>query len=436
MIIVYIRTIVLMVCAGLVLHLCCTQEPLNMAMVVNASKRQKVPLLIIHASALSDNEQQCIDTIKKDLSFSDQFLVTTKVYEKGVSRKHEIKKAIDMGIWLVLFIEFNDVNSIEWRMYDALQEALLMGKKYKKRGSVARGWGHNIADSVWPVLTGNDGWFTSKLTYCKAKKTKKGYRIQHICIADYDGSNEEEIVSLPTICVAPHWHHDPVNPKILYSEYTSMNVRLMSVDMHKKRSILLNGDGITMLPAFYKDGSSFVYCASEGTGACQLYHFSKGNVTPITDNECNNISPSFGPNEHTIYYCSDVTGNPQIYCYSLRLKTTMRITQGGFCTSPSYNPKTDQLVYLKMVKGMMQIYVYDVKSGKHTQLTHDRSSKGSCVWSPCGQYLLFEETKDGSSRLVLMHVHNGSRRFLTPPGVSCSYPDWSGVYKTLPVVME
>lgn len=434
MIIRYMRLVLVVFCFGIMPVLFSAEKQTKM--VVTAEKHQQVPLLLSYVKTVSADEQLCIETIKKDLSFSEQFLVTMDAYEKGVSRKNIIKKAAEKGFWMVLCIDFVDANFIEWRLYDALQELLLAGKKYKKRGTVVRGWGHNIADCVWPILTNQDGWFTSKITYCKAKKTKRGYRIQHICMADYDGSNEEELVSLPTICVAPHWHHDLIKPKVLYSEYTNMNVRLMSVDMYKKRSILLNGDGITMLPAFYKDGASFVYCASEGTGACQLYHFSKGKVVLLTDNEYNNISPSFGADEHTIYYCSDVSGSPQIYCHSLRLKTTIPITHGGFCTSPCYNQQTNQLVYLKMVKKMMQIYVYDVKSGKHKQLTHDNSSKGACVWSPCGQYLLFDETKSGSSRLVLLHVLSGSRRFLTPPGIHCSYPDWSPVYKLLPTVME
>lgn len=402
---------------------------------VVGGSQQKSPLLLCFLTDESLDFQEFTAALIKDLEFTQQFCVSPKQLHSESEKKGVIADAAKNGYWFVLSIEPSKEQCIDWRLYDALDGHHMLGKRYTKRGKVPRGWAHNIADQVWKEITGQEGWFTSKLAYCKAKKNKRGYRIQHICMADYDGSHEEEIVSLPTICVAPSWHQDMHKPKILYSEYTKTNVRLMSVDMEKQRSVLLDGDGITMLPAFCKDTTSFVYCASKGTGSCQLYLVSKGAITLLTHNEANNISPTFGADEHTVYFCSDMTGKPQIYRHAIRQGITTPITTGGFCTSPIYNPKQHQLAYLKMVKGVMQIYLFDEKTGKHRQLTNDPASKGSCVWSPCGNYLLFDSKKGSSSRLVLLQVATGFRRYLTPEGVSCSYPAWSGVYKMLPMLI-
>ena len=39
------------------------------------------------------------------------------------------------------------------------QMTMLAGKRYTKKGNVARGWGHAIADTVWPIITGEKSYF-------------------------------------------------------------------------------------------------------------------------------------------------------------------------------------------------------------------------------------------------------------------------------------
>ena len=95
----------------------------------------------------------------------------------------------------------------------------------------------------------------------------------HIYIADYDGSNEECIVQTPTINVSPRWNNDGKRPLLFYSENTNSNMRMMAVDLHKKRVVASNFDGLNMLPAFAPDGKSVIYCATRGDANCHLYHW-------------------------------------------------------------------------------------------------------------------------------------------------------------------
>ncbi|GAH05844.1 unnamed protein product, partial [marine sediment metagenome] len=80
------------------------------------------------------------------------------------------------------------------------------------------------------------------------RKHKKSYK--HIYVADYDGSNEQLLVSTPTVNVTPRWNNDPANPLIFYSEHTNENVRLMVADMKGRRRIVSNFDGLNMLSSY------------------------------------------------------------------------------------------------------------------------------------------------------------------------------------------
>lgn len=398
------------------------------AFMVHAHQHQMIPVVICVLGDQSDL-YHIAQRMQKDLSFSEQCVVTVKSFSNKVTKKG-IKKFFEEGFLMALFINKGSDNHIlEWRLYETASGTFLAGKQYKKRGNSAAVWAHALSDMVWPIITGSDPFFSTKIAYCKAKIEKKGRRIQHVYIADFDGTNEEILVDVPTICVAPCWHQDLKRPLLWYSEYGRTNVRMMQVDMDKNRKIISDGDGITMLPAFSPSGNSFVYCASKGSGHCQLFLWSDNSIKTIAENAGNSLNPLFGPDESTLFFCSDLHGKPQIYEYNISRGEMAPITHGGFCTSPAYSKKAKILAYAKMVRGYMQIFFYDITTKKHTQITSDPSNKGECSWSPCGHYLLFGESRSGKSRIALLNLSNNVRKYITGVESDCSYPAWSPIYR-------
>ena len=264
---------------------------------------------------------------------------------------------------------------------------------------------------VWPLLTGDQGFFSTRIAYCKTDKKKHRVNTNSIYIADYDGSNEEQLVHVPTINVAPRWNADKQNPLLFYSEHTNTNVRLVMVDMHKKRRIASNFDGINMLPSFSADGKKMVYCLSRGDGSCQLYYHDQESFKKLTMNDGNNVSPSIADDGSIIYYCSDYpTGKPQIFSYTVADQSIERITDGGYCATPSYHHKKKKLVYSKMVAGQMQLFLYDCVQKKHTQFTFDAGSKQECGWSPCGNFVVYACEKRLESKIALLqHTYQNVR---------------------------
>jgi len=400
---------------------------------VTGNTSQRMSLLVGVISGESNELNRLATIIKQDLSFSRQFSVDIAPFEKKPSKK-TVKKLFKQGYLLAIFLNGRNKNTVEWRLYDTAQATMVAGKKYTKQTNSLPGWAHNIADMVWPLLTGQEGFFSSKIAYCKEKITKTGGAIKHICIADYDGSNEQVIVDSPTLNIAPRWNNDKRNPLLFYSEHTNTNVCLMVIDMKKKSRVASNFDGINMLPAFSQDGKAVIYCASRGDGSCQLYYYEKNELKRLTNNSGNNISPSFA-SDNLFYFCSDFqTKGPQIYTYDLKKNDLQQITNGGYCTCPDYCVKTGKLVYTKMVYGLMQLFIYDTQNKKHIQLTADAGNKQECVWSPCGNYILFAaDYAPNKSRIAFLNLLTQERRFLTDRGKNCGYPAWSPRYEQFPI---
>lgn len=407
----------------------------DIELTVSGAQQAQMPLAIIVLNE-NANLNEVAATIKKDLLFTDQFAPTIKTHNTKPSKKDlkkEIQQLSHQGIPLALYLNNGSSDSIEWRLYDTISCSMIQGKKYTKHSVITRSWAHAITDEILQNLTGNNGFFSSRIAYCKDAKNNKGHTIRKLYIADVDGSNEELLVDLPTIIIGPRWH--PEKPRIYYSEYANTNVELMCVAMNKTRTPVANYDGINMYAIFSPDGNTMAYCASRGSGSCQIYLLKNGVLKRCTNNTGNNIPAFFIDNDH-LCFCSDFqTGSPQIYIANIQTGHLRRITPGGYCTSPSYCPKTNKLAYHKMIHGTMQIMIYDCATKNHTQLTRNAGNKHEASWSPCGTQLLFaHEIPHKTSRLCALNVLTNTTKYITQANEECSYPHWGPCYPTFPVV--
>lgn len=409
----------------------CLADPL--AVNVQSTGHAKMPLLIALMSD-QDNLPLIAEIIKKDFEYRGQFAVDIKQVP-GIVNKHDVKEVYKQGYQLALYLNCSEQKDIEWRLYSTAHAHMISGKKYKKRGDQLRAWAHHVSDAVWPLMTSMPGFFSTKIAYCKEVPLANGHSYKHIYLADYDGSNPIPLVTSPTISVAPRWNRDPEQPLIFYSECTKSNIRLMAMDMKKRRKVVSNFDGLNMLPSFSADGKKVVYCASRGDGSCQIYYYEQGVFKRLTQNTGNNISPVFSADASKIYYCSDFqTGSPQIYCYDLASKMLERLTESGYCASPAYCGTNNTLAYTKLIKGVNQVFTLDLNTKEHKQITFDGANKEECSWSVCGSYLLYSVQDGSHSRIAQHDLITQERRFLTDANQRCSYPCWSGSYADFPVL--
>jgi len=390
---------------------------------------------------LDDNNKELAhiaEIITHDFTFTNQFSLTIRPLSASMTAKElhtAIKQLCPQGIPLALCINSGKNDTIVWKVYDTMQCTLLGGKAYKKRGPVLRAWAHTIADTIICLLTGNEGYFSSRIAYCKDSIDNRGKKKRHIYIADYDGSNAEKIVDSCSVTLAPRWNNATATPRLYFSEFTDTNLVLKSVSMNKNITLVSNLHGTTMLPTCSPDGKAITYCASHGTGNCQLYYQTKDSITCFTRNMGNNIAPIFIDNE-TLCFCSDAQiGSPQIYIGNLITGHVNRITKGGYCTSPSYCAKNKSIAYSMKVGGVMQISIYNCSTKQHKQITFDNTHKHEVSWSPDGTRLLYAQEAQGKSCLISHDLITTISTTITPKEEYCSYPHWSPRYSLFPVIV-
>lgn len=423
--------IFLLLALSIIFPIFCTPE---IAVSVSAQKNERLPVVLVLPTG-KQTLQKISEYIKKALEFKGQLAVTIETLGHALTREYVVQKQKE-GFVHVISIQEGD-NCFEWRGYDVSlpQTIHTHGKRVAKRGTVLRAWAYALADSLHEALTNEPAFFSTKLAYVKKKPLKNGLHYNHIFIADYDGSNEEVLVETPTINIGPRWNNDSLRPLIFYSENTNANMRLMVSDMKKKKIVASNFDGLNMLPTFSPDGKSVIFCATRGTGSCQLYHWSNKVLKKLTNNEANNFSPHFGPEGTIVYFSADGDSkSPQIYSLHLGSGDIEKITPEGYCTSPAYCSFNKKLAYIKQVNGIMQLFTYDIQKKQHQQLTTDKAQKEECGWSPCGTYILCGVDNGITSRIALFNTISKDYTYLTNAKDHCSYPTWSGIYHEYPVI--
>lgn len=358
------------------------------------------------------------------------FSITVRVLDKEPSKKL-LKTMKEEGFCIGLFLNTHDELSFEWRLYDMQSLSLIKGKRWTFSSYPLGYQAEYLADELWPILTGQEGFFSTRIAYCKDVLTAKN-KIQKQLIMRPAYYTEEQKTLISGNIFAPRWNKDLNNPLLLYSEGTLSNVRLMSIDMNAKRKIVLNLEGLNAFASFSTD-SSKVACVSCDRGKSNIFLYEKNpnafglSFKKITEGG-NNSSPTLLDNGD-IVFCSDFeTKEPHIYYYHAVDSSIERLTTNGYCSSPCYCPKKHQIVYSKYCKGIMQLFVYDISTKTHQQLTDDSGNKEEASWSPCGNYLAYSADFGQTSRIVLLNLITKEHSFLTSAQERCCYPTWSGKY--------
>lgn len=423
-----------------------TENRLNVSIQTQSVEKMKLLIGVIEPTVqLMETSALLKQMLERSKATLSGFAIKIVSFEKQPTKK-EMKKLFDDGYALSLFLSHNERAAlIEWRIYDTHAATMIKGKRFVVKEYPKNIVAEHLADQVWPLLTGQPGFFSTRIAYCKeVRKNKKIQKSIYITAPYIDTGVVKQ--SFPLVqqgnVFAPRWNCDSNQPMILYSEITNCNVRLMGMSFEKKRKLITNLDGFTMGASFSPDGKKVAYCACDGTikGKSQIYvyEFDELQQRPvlhqITQNEGHNVSPNWCTNNDLVF-CSDAgSKQPYICYYHADTKQIEKITIDGYCASPSYCAAHQKIVYSRACAGVMQLFVYDLKTKQHAQITFDAGDKEESCWSPCGNYVAFAYSNGASNRIAVHHLITSERIYLTDAREQCCYPAWSPLYEK-PIVL-
>ena len=117
--------------------------------------------------------------------------------------------------------------------------------QFKGKTSDWRRMAHKVADEVYSRITGESGYFDSRVVFV-AESGSKGQRRKRLAIMDYDGEQLEYLDDGAHLVLAPRIAPD--GQSVLFTSYETGFPRIYQMDLrNKRRKLLQNAVGTTSL---------------------------------------------------------------------------------------------------------------------------------------------------------------------------------------------
>jgi TolB protein len=314
---------------------------------------------------------------------------------------------------------------VEFRLWDVFAEQQLAGFAYTTTRQNWRRIAHIIADQIYKRITGEDGYFDTRIVYI-AESGPAQKRVKRLALMDQDGANHQYLTDGRALVLTPRF--SPSAQEITYLSYATgkPGVFLFNIDTGQQTSIG-NVPGMTFAPRFSPDGSRLIFSRSEN-GASNIFVMGAhgGGMSRLTDGNAINTSPSYSPDGSKIVFNSDRGGSQQLYVMSADGGGIQRISFGsGKYGTPVWSPRGDLIAFTKIEGGSFYIGVMRPDGGGERLLTQDFLVEGP-TWAPNGRVLMYfrEGRGGGSSRLFTIDLTGSNQREVTTPG-DASDPAWS-----------
>ncbi|PCJ96044.1 MAG: Tol-Pal system beta propeller repeat protein TolB [Zetaproteobacteria bacterium] len=316
---------------------------------------------------------------------------------------------------------------VEFRLWDVLSEQQLIGMAYTTTPENWRRIAHIMADEIYKRLTGEDGYFDTRIVYI-SEYGPAHKRVKRLAIMDQDGANHKYLTDGSYLVLTPRF--SPETQRITYLSYQGGRPRVYLYDINTGRHEVLGAfPGMTFAPRFSPDGQSVVMSiAKDGNTDIFVMNLNTRAVKRMTSSRSIETSPSFAPDGHQIAFESDRGGSQQLYIMNLDGSGVNRITFGkGRYANPVWSPRGDLIAFTRMYKGKFYIGVIRPDGSGERLITSAYHVEGPS-WSPNGRVLTyFKESPSGdrrSARLYTIDITGYNERWLKTPKDG-SDPAWS-----------
>ena len=322
--------------------------------------------------------------------------------------------------------------TVKFRLYDVFADSELGdGLQFAGSADSWRRMAHKVADAVYSRITGEGGYFDSRVVFV-SESGPKGQRQKRLAIMDYDGANVQFLTDASTIVLAPRISAD--GRRILYTSYETgfPKVYMLDVGTVSKQALAIPAEALSFAPRFGPDGETVVLSLQQG-GNTDIFKTTVGGgaLQRLTSAPSIETAPSFSPDGKQIVFVSDRSGTPQLYIMGADGGKARRISFGkGRYGSPVWSPRGDLVAFAKQANGRFHIGVMRIDGSEERLLTASFLDEGP-TWSPNGRVIMFtRESKgaDGARALYSVDITGRNLRRV-PTETGASDPAWSPVLK-------
>ena len=411
---------------------------------ITEGNREPLPIAVTNffyaEDAIKDLDQISIDVskvISADLERSglfksiDQEAFIQKTASMHIRPRHEDWRLINAQALVTGELEVdNDKLRVEFRLWDTFAEKEIEALVLITTIDNWRRISHMIADKIYERLTGEEGYFDTRILYV-SENGPKNNRIKKLAIMDQDSFNHRYLTSGKELVLTPRFN--PVKQEITYLSYFKNLPRVYLLDIQTGiQEVVGDFPGMTFAPRFSPDGEKIIMSlARDGNSDIYVMDIKSRVVERLTDSPAIDTSPSYSPDGKKITFNSDRGGSQQIYVMDNKGRNQTRISRGtGNYATPVWSPRGDLIAFTKNFQGRYFIGVMRT-DGTGERLLTENWYQEAPSWSSNGRVLIFyretkaDDTGKGhSSSLWSIDLTGFNERKIETPE-DASDPSWS-----------
>ena len=413
--------------------------------VIDRGNANPTPIAINHFDADNSAEnllgENIINVITNDLKKSGLFRpISSSAFierKKGVEHKPLFPTWRQINADLLINGVVTKLSSgkikVSFKLWDTILEKDIISEYFEISDNLWRRVAHKIADEIYEKISGDKGYFDSKIVYV-SEFGPSLKRSRRIAIMDYDGTNHKYLTDDKNLVLTPRF--SAKSDKILYLSYVKKIPRVYIRDLKTgKESIVGDFPGMSFAPRFSHDGNRAIMSVARN-GATHIVEIDlrTKRVVTLTNGYSINTSPSYSPDDKKIVFNSDRNGSRQLYIMNEDGSNIERISFGsGTYASPTWSPRGDYIAFTKITRG--EGFTIGVMRATIDQNNNERIiANGYLVegpsWAPNGRIIMFAKTyppvgkASARTRIYTIDLTGyNEQEILTPK--DASDPEWS-----------
>ncbi|SFO50719.1 TolB protein [Cohaesibacter marisflavi] len=314
----------------------------------------------------------------------------------------------------------------EFRLWDVYAGKQMTGQQFFTTPENWRRVAHIISDAIYERLTGEKGYFDTRIVFVDESGPKDG-RVKRLAIMDQDGANVRYLTDGRNLVLTPRF--SPTKQEVTYMALEDGEPRAYLLNIESgRRSVVGQFPGMSFSSRFSPDGQSIALSLQQG-GDANIYRMDlrNGKITRLTNSASIDTSPSFSPDGRQITFESDRGGRQQIYVMGVDGSNVQRISFGeGSYSTPVWSPRGDLIAFTKRYKGEFQIGVMKTDGSRERILVSGFHNEGP-TWAPNGRVLMFfseSQGPNGGPKLYSIDL-TGRNKYMVPTPAFASDPAWS-----------
>ena len=314
----------------------------------------------------------------------------------------------------------------EFRLWDVYAGKQMTGQQFFTQPENWRRVAHIIADAIYERLTGEKGYFDTRIVFVDESGSKSA-RVKRLAIMDQDGANVRYLTDGSNLVLTPRF--SPTKQEVTYMELQNGQPKAYLLNIETgQRTDVGQFPGMSFSSRFSPDGQSIVLSLQQG-GDANIYRMDlrNGKITRLTNSASIDTSPSFSPDGQKIVFESDRGGKQQIYVMGADGSNVQRISFGnGSYSTPVWSPRGDLIAFTKQYGGRFQIGVMQTDGSRERILADGFHNEGP-TWAPNGRVLMFFRDSQGTNGGPSLYSVDltGRNEIKIPTPNFASDPAWS-----------